>query len=76
MIFEDTIKYKDPIKYNLNIYSNIINDIFIEKKNINKTKIKLNHKESQQIHRSIISNYLKNIEKNLRKINKIPKKKN
>ena len=77
MIFEYPTKYnfEDPIKYNLNIYSNIINDIFIEKKTIDKTTIKLNHKESQQIHRSIISNYLKNIEKNLRKINKIPKKK-
>lgn len=76
--------FEDPVNYNLYNYSETINNII--KKNIKK-KIPVyksafssilktkSHKEQQQNHRGIISFYLKNIEKKIRILDNVPKKK-
>ena len=66
--------YIDPIKNNMYNYSRIIDQI-LKPKNIIKIEKNIikSHKESQQIHRNIISYYLKNIEKNIKVLKNICK---
>jgi hypothetical protein len=68
------MRYIDPIKNNMYNYSRIIDQI-LKPKNIIKIEKNIikSHKESQQIHRNIISYYLKNIEKNIKVLKNICK---